>query len=487
MSYQYLDIDVGDLYLNPKNYRIDFVRFKTSEMVIDRLYEDEDIIGLIRLIVDFGGLYPYELLIAVPKDDTKYTVLEGNRRLLAIKSLLGLINVPPRYVKRVAELSSKLSQQSKDSLKKLKVVVYDKEDGDPLKIIAAKHSSINYERWEQISQWHFYKDLFEANNKDVDETSKQLGKNKPDVINFIKYYNLLDYIRLLEYWDNERLRDQIEKNRLKPTKFTRPLSSNSVLSELNIEFSEDLELKVPQNNKDEFDYILFKYAEASLIKDTNDDDSIYTRTETDSVVALLRGWKEDYRKNNREDPIGTNTSNEVGTNTSNEVKENDSEGTNSGRQTKETPTESKSRGRKKIVYFKSLKCTVEDSRLIALTNELSKIPVTQFPAAAIMLTRSLLEASLLYQIKKKNLDKDYYKYDGKDGLKKILNFSIRKKNELFSDPKSANGLEYLETSKYKNFMDDVVHSKWIDPEKGDVSNIAGKIRELIQAIISDKA
>ncbi len=479
MGYQYLDIDIGDLYLNPKNYRIDFVRFKTTEMVIDRLYEDEDILGLMRLIVDFGGLYPNDLLIAVPKDDSKYTVLEGNRRLLAIKSLLGLINVPPRYEKKVKELSSKLSQQSKDSMRNLTVVVYDKDDGDPLKIIAAKHSSINYESWEQISQWHFYKDLFEANNRDINETSKQLGKNKPDVINFIHYYNLLDYIRLLEHWDNERLRDQIEKNRLKPTKFTRPLSSKSVLSELNIEFSEDLELKVPQNNKDEFDYILFKYAEASLIKDTNDDDSIYTRTETDSVVALLRGWKDDYGKNNREDPIETNTSNEV--------KGNDGERTNSGKQIKETPTEPEERGRKKIVYFKSLICTVDDSRLIALTNELSKIHVTQFPAAAIMLTRSLLESSLLYQIEKKSLKTDYANYKGKNGLKKILNFSIHYKNSLFADPKSANGLDYLVNSKYKDFMDDIVHSKWIDPEKGDVANIAGKIRELIQAIISDKA
>ena len=479
MSYQYLDIDVEDLYLNPKNYRIDFVRFKTPEMVIDRLYEDEAIIDLMRRIVDFGGLYPNDLLIAIHKDDSKYTVLEGNRRLLAIKSLLGLIDVPPRYERKVKELSSKLSQQSKDSLKRLKVVVYDKKDGDPLKIIAAKHSSINYESWEQISQWHFYKDLFEANNRDIDETSKQLGKNKSEVVNFIHYYNLLYYIRLLEYWDNEGMRDQIEKNRLKPTKFTRPLGSKSVLRELNIEFSEDLELKVPQNNKDEFDYILFKYAEASLIKDTTDDDSIYTRTEMDSVIDLIRVWKEEHKKNNQEDQTDLNKSNEV--------KANYGEQSSNVNQIIKISVEPKPRGRKKAIYFQSLRCTIEDSRLIALTNELSKISVTKFPAATIMLTRSLLEASLLYQIEKKNLKKDYYVYDGKDGLKKILNFSIKKKAELFSDPKSASGLEYLETSKYKDFMDDVVHSKWIVPEKGDVSNIAGKIRKLIQAIISDKA
>ena len=58
---------------------------------------------------------------------------------------------------------------------------------------------------------------------------------------------------------------------------------------------------------------------------------------------------------------------------------------------------------------------------------------------------------------------------------------------LFNDPKSGKGLEYLESSKYKDFMDDVVHSDWINPHASDVANIAGKIKELLKAILTDSA
>ncbi len=480
MSYKNEIIDVEDLCLDQKNYRIDFDRYNTIEEEVDRLYEDEDIIGMIKEIVNFKGLHPNDIPIVIPKDDSKYTVVEGNRRLLAVKSLLGLIKPPPRYKREVDTLKSKLSDETLNSLRQLLVVVYDINDDDYLQIIASKHSTISYERWGQVSQWHFFKDMFISNSKDLEITSNKLGINKGEVSSHIRYYNLLNYIRSLDYWDEKGLRDQIEKNnKLQPTKFTRPLSSKLVLNELNIDFDNELELKIPKDNKDEFDYILCMYAEAALINDKNDDDYIYTRSEPPDVVELIKGWKEEYRKHNTGNITDFEEKKKVGEINDVEV----------GQEKKGTVNEPKIRGRRKnpVKYFSNLKCTIEDSRLRRLSHELSKMNMTQFPAAAIMLTRSLLESSLLYQIEKKKLQKEYYNYKGKNGLKKILNFSISFKNSLFVDPKSANGLEYLENTKYKEFMDDIVHSKWIDPNESDVANIAGKIRELIQAIISDKA
>ena len=46
-------VEINNLFLNPKNYRIDYERYNTLEKVVDRLYLDEDIIGMIKGIVGF--------------------------------------------------------------------------------------------------------------------------------------------------------------------------------------------------------------------------------------------------------------------------------------------------------------------------------------------------------------------------------------------------------------------------------------------------
>ena len=63
--------------------------------------------------------------------------------------------------------------------------------------------------------------MFISNSKDLEITSNKLGINKGYVSSHIRYYNLLSYIRSLNYCDEKGLRDQIEKNnKLQPTKFT---------------------------------------------------------------------------------------------------------------------------------------------------------------------------------------------------------------------------------------------------------------------------
>ena len=472
-------VDIDELFLNPKNYRIDYERYNTVEKVVERLYLDEDIVGMIKGIVEFRGIYPHERLIVIPKDSSGYTVIEGNRRTLAIKSLLGTITPPDKYKREVLSLAAQLSNEVKESIRRLGVVVFDTDDKRYLKIIADKHSTVNYERWGQISQWHFFKDFYESNHGDLDLTSKELGKKNSEVASYIRYYNLIDYIRSFSYWDENDLRDKIERNILEATRLTRPLGYVDVRNALNLSWKDNLEVKIPENDLEEFNEILFKYANSALISKGGDYESIYTRSDPNEIIGLINGWKEEFRSKKTE--IKTETKNDK-EESGKQNKQQYGDKTNQGNDKKNSV-----KGKKPVVYFSDLKCTVDINRLKSLTRELSRINMTQFPAAAIMLTRSLLESSLLYQIKKKELNSDYHRYNGKDGLKKILNFSISKSKVLFNDPKSGKGLEYLESSKYKDFMDDVVHSDWINPHASDVANIAGKIKELLKAILTDSA
>ena len=502
MGYVYSKLNVEDLCLNLKNYRIDFVRFNTEEKVIDRLYEDEDIIDLMRLIVDFGGLYPNDLLIAVPKDDSKYTVLEGNRRLLAIKSLLGIINVPSRYEKKVKELSSKLSQQSKDSIRNLTVVVYDKDDGDPLKIIADKHSSISYEKWEQISQWHLYKDVFILNNKDIDSTVEQLGKSKKIVKDYIRNYNLLDHIRSQNYWDDKGLRDQIENNKLEPTRFTRLLPLSLVKQELKINFDDDFELKIPKEKVDEFDYILCKYAEAALINNKGSQDYIDTRTKVHEVVELIKRWRENFSGKD----VVENTKKPENSSDENNNKEKD--GNKDGDERSEDDGKKKEEGKEASrlpPYFQELKVCkdLRNPKLEHIVHEIAKIPEEKFPLSGLLLARVLIENSLIHRLKHrkqwsafmKDLANSKDKYGNtKDRTKiytldDIVRFCVTNVQNLFSDKRDADlakkALTKLQSRDggIRQYLNDMVHESFITPSAQHLQLIADDMRILIQKII----
>ena len=133
-------IEVEKLLLNKENYRIDFERYNTPSKVINRLFQSEKIIEMIQGIVSFRGVYPHEKIIVVPIKNGRYKVVEGNRRLLAIKAILGQIEVPEDFKNRVENLASKLNEPEKDNLRHLGAVVYDVNDNAYLKIIADKHS-----------------------------------------------------------------------------------------------------------------------------------------------------------------------------------------------------------------------------------------------------------------------------------------------------------------------------------------------------------
>lgn len=485
-------IDIDSLFLDENNYRIDFERYNTLPKVIERLYLDEKINEMINGIVNFPGIYPHEKLIVIPKGDGKYKVLEGNRRVLAIKSLLGEIEPPPKFKREVTAASAKLSDETKESLKHIGAIVYDIGDKGYLKILANKHSSISYQRWGQISQWHFFNDLYDLNKKDIDLTAKDLGKSKAEVANYIRYYNLFSYIRSLLYWDENNLRDVIESNTLKATKFTRPLGFTDVRKALRLEFDEEFNVKILFDDINGFNQILCKYAQASLIDDKSDDDFIYTRSEPGQVVELIEGWKKEIgiseKKIETEGKTGTSGQ---------------SKGTHSTESNKKGNREKETKHKKPAVYFEDLKCAVDDQRLKKLTTELIYLSkssrMDKLTISGVMLTRALLESCLLYQVKKVGKFGDYkkslvYENDGKtfvspEGLKNLVGFVLKNVDDIFSKTNVKSAKKALEelTSSRLDYLNSIVHGSWLDPTPEKIRGIAGDMRELLRVILGDTA
>ncbi len=493
-------IDTKDLLLDSKNYRIDFKRYPSLDDAVKRLYLDEEIVEMIEGIVEFPGLYPHEKLIVIPNGNGKYIVKEGNRRVLAAKSLLGEISPPPSHKRKVEALKSKMKEEDLSSLKQMGAVIYEMDDKAYMKILANKHSKIGYKNWGTISQWAYFNDLYELNKKDIDATAADLGRKKNEVKGFIQNYKLFSYIRDLTYWDENHLREKIESNNLNATKFTRPLGWAVVKKGLDIDFKDDLELKIPVENKDNFDEILCRYTRASLISNKKEDDYIFTRTESNDVIALIDSWKQELRPptTEKEDEPKAQTGASTGD------KKADVGATTGGKGSKGTSDKGGSTKHKMpAVYFEDLKCSVEEQRLKRITTELIELSkqkrMEKFAVSGTILSRALLESCLRYQVNKKGKMGEYvksleYVNDGKThvsqpGLKNMVTYVLNNVEDIFEKANVKHARKALEqiTSIHLDYMNGVVHESWSDPTPGKIHDFAGDIREMLKAILSDAA
>lgn len=485
-----IEISVDDLKIDMDNFRIDRRASQDWKQVMLRLFEEEDIIEMAEDIISSGGLNPHENLLAV-KENNSNIVLEGNRRLLAIKCILNPDIVPESYKTEFRKISDKADENLKSKLSKVRVVfMTSRESAKPY--IVAKHSGLSTKQWSLISQWRFIKTEYDLHNKNLEGTIEDLNIDKHKAITSIKYYNLIEYIRTIGYWDDEGLREAIGKNRLQPTKMTWSLGYKDTNIELGLEYDEYYEIQhSPSFSKEKFDTILFKFAKASLLDDSEDE--IDTRKPIEETLNLIRGWKAEY---DQQHPIKTTSFSSEGTVTRDGTSERPvadtrNQGGQSGLSSITNPMPSKQKQKKyrKAKYFGKLECKVGEERLIMLSDEISRLPVKTYPAAAIMLTRALIESCLLYLIKTKGILPELKKQcQNKCGLDDIINFTITNSASLFNDPSMANPLRFLQgTGGHRVYMNDVVHGNWVDPTPAAVEAIAGDTRELVRAILKGTA
>ena len=101
---------------NPRHMEL-----QSQEQIIKQLCENEKIVVLARDIVDKGGLNPLANIgvIANEEDTQKFTVVDGNRRICALKLLMDPDFAPEKYRARFKQLN----EQSPD-FSKMEVIIH---------------------------------------------------------------------------------------------------------------------------------------------------------------------------------------------------------------------------------------------------------------------------------------------------------------------------------------------------------------------------
>lgn len=152
MENKIVEVETKKLDFDPQNPR--FFRLNDASnaaTVIEEMLDDESVHDLM-LSIGQQGYFPGEPLLAV-KSGSKYIIVEGNRRLAAVKLLNGELLPPKRKSKGVTEIIDDTDNKPK----KLPCIIYNNRE-DVLRYIGYRHIT-GVKEWDSLSKAKYLKEL----------------------------------------------------------------------------------------------------------------------------------------------------------------------------------------------------------------------------------------------------------------------------------------------------------------------------------------
>src|SRR5260370_1391416 len=148
---------VGSLHLDPANPRIPPTPKPLSQTeLINELVLHDDVYQL-AWNIQANGFFPTEPVVAL-RENGKFYVVEGNRRLAACKLLVNPDSAPDEFKAKFKLLSAKIEPAG---FSKIPVVIAPDRDST-VPVVIARHTMSQIARWEPAMQASFYHRLAAA-------------------------------------------------------------------------------------------------------------------------------------------------------------------------------------------------------------------------------------------------------------------------------------------------------------------------------------
>lgn len=194
---------VDDLHLDPHNVRLETPHGVPESDIIQDLFRNEKALSLVEAIAQ-SGYFTHELPIVVMRDD-QMIVVEGNRRLAALKAIQNPYLAPDHRAK-ITRLIERIP--NRDALKKITVKIAPNQD-DANQVIAALHTGNQRVAWTPPRQAAFFQAQIDAG-----KTVSQLLTQYPtiDVKDFVVRSKMLELFRSVRYRDPQ-LKEYVSRRR----------------------------------------------------------------------------------------------------------------------------------------------------------------------------------------------------------------------------------------------------------------------------------
>lgn len=366
---------VTNLLLDPNNPRIpDSGESLSQRDLLADLVVNDKVYELAKSIVE-NGYYPVEALIFVEEQRKKY-VVEGNRRLAALKLLISPEMAPDTgWERRFRALSNRIDPSAVRKVKVIKAPT--REAAAP--VIMSKHTRSQVESWSPLMQAKFYRTLTDR-GLTVDDIAEQYNLAVSEITDALQRYMMYSIACALDL--PEVVAKKVQNPREFPvTNLDRLYKNPKVNRFLGISFDENKGLTGT------VDVDEFKKGYAKIVTDIATG-AVHSRTlnttaEMDEYLASFGEQKPNLRKKGK---FTADSLLAVG------VK----------RKTQARPSAAKKKPKPKPIprglIPGSFSCDVNNQRINDVFNELKKLPVAQYPNAVALMFRSLLEMSLGYYL-----------------------------------------------------------------------------------------
>lgn len=376
-------------------------------------------------------------------------MLEGNRRICACKLLLSPNLVPAEYRKTFPTITtaSEISLIEKIDAD----VAPDRKAAEP--ILTLRHTESGVRKWKPIARMRRVRRLLDEGFT-VEQIAAETSSSVGGIRKTIREYRLLQLamnLSGLTAADHAKLDDPD----LKTNPFTRFFELSDVKEFLGLSFNGGGDVTIAPPRKS-FDAKLKLIVKAFL-----NDDNFDTRTDPEDVLGVeFTKFRAKPTPPAPKPPSAPPPPTPAPT----------------------PPPPTSPTGTPPIKpdrFFESLVCRVSDHSIAAVVGEIKKISPETYPISATYLLRTLIELCLRRIIaasgKKISGSKD-------PTLTEMVNFALNNR-DIFPSTRMADVIASAKSQKAFDYLNIVVHQKWMDADPTTCKSVANQLRNFIRHVV----
>lgn len=238
INYQYKwkeqEVSVEDLVLDMKNIRLE-IEHESEKEIANDLFINENAFAILENIYE-NGFFSDESPVVV-KENKRYIVLDGNRRIVSLKAMINPELAPDKYALKIKKLMEKHTP-----IRSVFVRVASSRD-EAMQYLAAKHTKTTRKPWSALRRAYFYYAQKEQGQTIEELMARYKGVDIPSYIRMHEMHNVAMSLNNI----SEDVRKKVsKKNSFKISTFERVYSDKNIQEKIGIDFNKTTgEVKVP--------------------------------------------------------------------------------------------------------------------------------------------------------------------------------------------------------------------------------------------------
>ncbi len=276
-------IELDKLLYDPQNPRLPLkMRNLGEDETIDYMLRNGNITELMQSIAELGYSNAEPLLVVKAKSGEYYNVVEGNRRLTALKLLKD-----PSQAKIRRQLVEQISEEAKNKPTVIPCIIYEKRD-DILSYLGFRHIT-GIKEWGSLEKARYLQQLYELNkNGEGVEIYKTLAKMIGSRSDYVK--KLLIALELFNRANNNAyFGSDIGEDDINFSYFTTAIGYSSIVSYLNIQFDDSLDHLSKMNEENYRQLFLWMFdKKVGVVKEIRQLSTLARVVESERAIEKLK-------------------------------------------------------------------------------------------------------------------------------------------------------------------------------------------------------